>query len=660
MRAGKGGFGMIDTQSETFFFDDLTRVADSVLCISEDGTTATYREVLAAGTAALGNIIGRPLVFLCAENTVEMIGCYLVCLQRRWPVVLTGKNDEALFERQVREYDPNVLITAGKAGADVEIRHSRPLHLAQQLAVLLSTSGSTGSPKMVKLTARNIHSNAVAIAQYLDLRPSDRAVTSLKFNYSYGMSIINAMSAVGGSLLLTDRPVTDDRFWQTMTDHHCTHFAGVPYSFEMLSRMEARLAGCPSLRVITQAGGRLAPDLVRQFTTLGQRQGWKFFVMYGQTEASPRIAYLPPEMAQAYPTAIGRAIPGGCIDLVDANGALIVSAGVPGELRYSGPNIFGGYATNSAELATLQVSEHLYTGDIAQWNEAGLVEIVGRASRFVKPFGLRISLDDVAEEAGKLVEGSIATGTDDQIFVGLLRDHSSPDSVEDVLERLSTAYNLPRKLFSVVQIDEIPRLSNGKVDYNAFKAIAAKDAVNEPAAAQPRNGRLEWILSRNQVLTLLVSGLWHGAAWTFVAWGFIHGFLLVLQRQVGSRIRALYPSRGWPNRISIFAQIVFVFCAVAATRVLFRSPDVEHALTVYKKILNGPYNWGALDGKAALALSAAVILTVTGVEIAAENGVWRRKFRRQRVMRCAAVLLVFLVTLAIGEFEGGRFVYVRF
>lgn len=651
---------MTATNTETEFFDGLARYSDSILCVCEDGTTATYGEVLAAGKAALGEFDGRPLVFLCAENTIEMIGCYLVCLQRRWPVVLTGKGDQVLFDRQLKEYDPNILISTDAGRVDVKIRHKRTVALAEELAVLLSTSGSTGSPKMVKLTARNVHSNAIAIGQYLDLRSSDRAVTALKFNYSYGMSVINAIVAVGGSLLLTDRPITDDRFWQAMSERECTHFAGVPYSFEMLSRMDARLAKCTSLRVVTQAGGRLAPDLVQHFAALGETQGWKFYVMYGQTEASPRIAYLPPEMAQSHPTAIGRAIPGGSIDLIDENGSLIAHAGVAGELRYTGPNIFAGYATNGSELATLEISNHLFTGDIAQWNEAGLVQIVGRASRFVKPFGLRVSLDDVAEEAGKLVEGAIATGGDDQIIIGLLREHTSAGSEQTVLARLSSAYNLPAKLFSIVLIDEIPRLSNGKVDYKALTAIAAEQSAGDVTHASPRNGRLEWILSRNQVLTLLVSGLWHGAAWTFVAWGFIHGLLLVLQRQVGSRVRALYSENGWPNRVSIVAQIGFVFCAVAATRVLFRSPDVDHALTIYTKILQGPYNWGALDGKAALALGACVIMTVTGVEIAAENGVWRRLFRRRRTLRCAAVLLVFLVTLAIGEFEGGRFVYVRF
>jgi D-alanyl-lipoteichoic acid acyltransferase DltB (MBOAT superfamily) len=168
------------------------------------------------------------------------------------------------------------------------------------------------------------------------------------------------------------------------------------------------------------------------------------------------------------------------------------------------------------------------------------------------------------------------------------------------------------------------------------------------------------MITRNQMLTMLASGLWHGAAWTFVSWGFVHGLLLVAQRQIGTRVRALYPQTGLVARASIIAQIITVFVAVAATRILFRSPDLERAGHVFEKILKGPYNWGSLDAKPKLAICVLLILSVTICEIATENGIWRRLVRTRRWLRFVAVLIIFLVTLVLGDFEGGRFVYVRF
>jgi D-alanyl-lipoteichoic acid acyltransferase DltB (MBOAT superfamily) len=159
---------------------------------------------------------------------------------------------------------------------------------------------------------------------------------------------------------------------------------------------------------------------------------------------------------------------------------------------------------------------------------------------------------------------------------------------------------------------------------------------------------------------MLASGLWHGAAWTFVSWGVVHGFLLIIQRQIGSRIRALYPQTGLFARGSIAAQIIIVFIAVAATRILFRAPDLDRAARVFENIWAGPYDWSSLDAKPKLAICFALILSVTMCEIGAENGIWRRLFRKRRWLRCLAVLMIFLVTLVLGDFEGGRFVYVRF
>jgi len=643
------------------FFDDLSRFAGNTLVVTEEGASFSYAAVSSRGEAIMVGIVGRPLIFLCAANSVDMLACYIHCLQRHWPVVLTAVQDAELFDRQVALYDPNVILHAQDGAVRVERRHERKIIMHDDLCILLSTSGSTGSPKMVKLSVGNIDSNARSIAQYLDLSADDRGVTALKFNYSYGMSVINSTLATGGSLLLTERAITDEAFWDNFSKQRCTHLPGVPYSFEMLARMTGRLADCPALRFVTQAGGKLAPSLVQKFAALGKEQGWQFFVMYGQTEASPRIAYLPPDLACEYPAAIGRAIPGGIIDIVGPDGVSVLPAGTDGELRYSGPNIFIGYAEDQSGLAGAEIQDSLMTGDIARLNEAGLIEIVGRSSRFVKPFGLRVNLADVETEASAFALGAIATGTDDQIIIAVPDESWTLGCEEAIRARLSAAYKLPPAIFTMVRIGSVPRLDNGKTDYRAILALGLSTPIDQHDMQAPgRSARTQWMITRNQMITMLASGLWHGAAWTFVSWGFVHGLLLVAQRQIGARVRALYPQTGLVARASILAQIITVFVAVAATRILFRSPDLERAGQVFEKILSGPYNWGSLDAKPKLAICVLLILSVTICEIGTENGIWRRLVRTRRWLRFLAVLIIFLVTLVLGDFEGGRFVYVRF
>ena len=643
------------------FFHDLRAYGARRACVDEAGNSLSYEELDARAATAFTTGIDRPLVFLRAVNSLSGLLAYVGCLKKGYPVFLTGDQNPVLFARQIETYNPNIILTPVGDRLEIEERHAAPVPMIADLCVLLSTSGSTGSPKLVKLTERNIDSNARSIAEYLGMGSDDCAATTLKFNYSYGMSVINATLASGGSLALTDHSLVDPGFWDFLEATGCTNFAGVPYSFEMLAKMEASVAGCASLRFLTQAGGRLSPELVTAFAAMGARQGWRFYVMYGQTEASPRMAYLPPELAARYPASIGRAIPGGAFTILAADGEAIDQAGGVGELCYSGPNIMAGYAERAADLDTRQDQDRLLTGDLARWNEAGLVEIVGRSSRFVKPFGLRISLNDVEAEAARIGKQALVTGNDERIVVGVLADEADAEFRDRLAAHLADLFKLPRPTFSVVALEAFPRLENGKPDYQTLLKAGTKTAVAEHGASR-RAQRLEAeiLVSRNQILTLLVSGLWHGAAWTFVIWGGIHGLLLVLQKQVGDRIRALYPRKGLIARLSIPAQIAFVFTAVAFTRVFFRSPDVHAALVVLGKILHGPYHWGGLDSKARLALSGLVIAGVTAAEIAAENGFWRRFFRRRRWLRCAVAIGIFLAALLIGDFAGGRFVYVRF
>lgn len=282
------------------------------------------------------------------------------------------------------------------------------------------------------------------------------------------MSIVNTHLAVGGSLILTERSVHEPEFWQAFETCAPTNFNGVPYSFQLLDKLGIDLGKFRTLKFVTQAGGRLSADLVLKFARQGKEHQWRFYVMYGQTEASPRMSYLPPEFTERYPDHIGIAVPGGHFFILDDQKQLVEDDGREGELVYSGPNVMMGYAVCSDELANEENLSHLYTGDLAVKNKEGLFRITGRTARFVKLFGMRVNLDDIELYLNTLGLPVCIVGDDHQIV--LFCEQVLPNN--DICARLSEKYGLPLSTFRWKIIETFPRLANSKIDYAALKALA--------------------------------------------------------------------------------------------------------------------------------------------------------------------------------------------
>nr|WP_281376625.1 AMP-binding protein [Actinomycetospora corticicola] len=330
------------------------------------------------------------------------------------------------------------------------------------LTLLLATSGSTGSPRLVRLAAASLDANAAAIADSLDILPTDRAATTLPLHYCYGLSVVHANLLAGAGLLLTDASVTDPAFWRQVREHAVTSLHGVPHTFALLDRAGVDL-DLPHLRYVTQAGGRLAPDEVRRWAARGAEHGWRFVVMYGQTEATARMAYLPPELVAAAPEAIGVPVPGGALRIDDPD-----TDGV-GEIVYSGPNVMLGYAESDADLALGRTATELRTGDLGRRRPDGLFQVVGRRSRFVKPFGIRVDLDAVETFLRSRGHTAAVTGDDTGLVVAV--EDGDPTAVRvAVVERL----HLPGPSVTVVAIDALPRRANGKLDHPAVAALARR------------------------------------------------------------------------------------------------------------------------------------------------------------------------------------------
>ena len=342
------------------------------------------------------------------------------------------------------------------------------------LAVLMPTSGSTGAPHFARLSRRAILSNAHAIAEVLGIGPGDVAPTSLPPHYSYGLSVVNSHLAKGATFVVEQSGILGRDFWTAMTGHGCTSLAGVPYHYEMLRRLKFDPAAHPRLRTLTQAGGKMRPELVAEFDAKMRAAGGGLYVMYGQTEAAPRMATLPPDRLAEKPGSVGPALPGGQFSIRHGDGSETTHPKITGEIVYRGPNVMMGYAKDAAGLAAGDdLDGVLATGDLGYLDEEGFLFVTGRLKRIGKVFGNRISLDDL-EQAARATDLGIeivaAVPSDDKVV--LFAECIGKDACKQASRALGERLHLHASGFDVRPIDAVPLLASGKIDYQALTELA--------------------------------------------------------------------------------------------------------------------------------------------------------------------------------------------
>jgi acyl-CoA synthetase (AMP-forming)/AMP-acid ligase II len=347
--------------------------------------------------------------------------------------------------------------------------------LNPNLALLLLTSGSTGRPRCVRLSYTNLAANARSIAAFQELSPSDRPLLTLPWSSAFGLSVVNSHWGVGGTLLLSEATMIQREFWDQFRGQAATSLAGVPFTFAQLKRLQLERLGLPTLRMLLQAGGRLSPELVQFFADLGQQLGYRLFVMYGQTEATARMAYLDPALATVKPTSIGRPIPGGELLVRDHHGKILTESGQVGELFYRGPNVMLGYADSADDLTLDCVNGgEIGTGDLGYRDEQGDYFVAGRLSRFVKLEGKRVHLDAIEQALRDWGFEALAVGDDTQVIAAVRSTATSNYSLDEIKRRLAAHFRVSYLWFSVQRLVEIPYLPNGKVDYWRFAALHSR------------------------------------------------------------------------------------------------------------------------------------------------------------------------------------------
>jgi long-chain acyl-CoA synthetase len=449
---------------------------DSALAMvdARSGDSKTFAELRADAGRVRGELphLGRKsLGLLLAANQPQCIATYLAALQARSALILIDAAlAPELMEELVSIYRPDWIAAdprnfrmehyrrVGPNPGLFEKKVPEDVDIHPDLGILLSTSGSTGSPKLVRLTSRNLQANAESIAEYLQLTPDEKPVTSLQMAYSYGLSVINSHLLVGAALVLTDCGVLQREFWNVVERHSCTSLAGVPYTYEMLLKMGLLRSKGSGFRMLTQAGGRLAERHIREVREIAEKRAWRFFVMYGQTEAAPRISYVPPEDLSRKAGSVGIPIPRGSLRIEKETGELI----------YQGPNVMMGYAERREDLAKGdELKGILKTGDLARQDEDGYFYLTGRSKRFLKLFGKRFNLDDAERMVSGRFGSPIACYGEDDLLTATVEE-SGPE-IELVATMLRTTYSLPAAALRVLAVDRIPRTANGKIDYQKLQ-----------------------------------------------------------------------------------------------------------------------------------------------------------------------------------------------
>ena len=424
----------------------------------------------------------RSLVFCLCRNVPEAVFGYLGVLDHGSVALLLGDNIDPVqlkgLEETYRpayywapsEHFPEKAALLTECGYGLFSTDHSPYDLDPELALLLSTSGSTGSPKLIRLSRKNLESNAASIAEYLELNENERPVTVLPMQYTFGLSVINSHLLSGACILMTTESIVRQDFWDFLSREKGTSLSGVPYTYELLRRIHfPERDDTGSITSMIQAGGHLPTELQQFYGTWALENSVRFYVMYGQTEATARMSYLPWQDTLNKIGSIGIAIPGGRFEIQEEDGTVVTEPDVTGELVYYGDNVSLGYAFCTDDLSKPDENRGvLHTGDMAAVDCDGYYYIKGRLNRFVKLYGIRIGLDECEELLKRLDEDAIfaCTGSDERMVI-----FTDSASYEKIPAFLSDVTGVNVRAFESRYLTQIPVKDTGKIDHSALKAL---------------------------------------------------------------------------------------------------------------------------------------------------------------------------------------------
>ena len=469
-------------------FRSFNKFKNNIAIIDKEHSDLSYKQVLTKTNEIKKKIKKRSLILIISENSLGSLLAYIFCIiNNHVGIIINSKTTKNNILKIFKNYQPNYIFLSKKIKSIFKkicseeynfldqslmknkINKKKKLH--KNLSLLLSTSGSMGVIKFVKLSRSNLKHNADSIIRYLKINNKDSTITNLPISYSYMLSVINTHLEVGASIIISKYSLIEKEFWKTFKNSKVTSFNGVPYTYEMLTRIGLKNIKINTLKYLTHAGGKLEKNKLKEIIKFCKKNNIKFFSMYGQTEASPRISYLKPEFSEKKIGSIGKGIPGNKIYIIDNTGKKILKPFEEGEIICEGKNVFMGYSKNYSDLKRPnEVNYKLKTGDLGFLDKDGFFYITSRVDKIAKIFGNRVDLGVLESLMSQKGYKIVCMSDNKKIFIFIEKKYNKTN----LINTISKITNLNNSSFEMIKLKYLPRTSNNKISYNELKKINAR------------------------------------------------------------------------------------------------------------------------------------------------------------------------------------------
>ena len=466
-------------------FRTFNKYKNNIAIIDKEYSDLSYKQVLTETNKIKKKIKDKSLILIVSENSLGSLLAYIFCIiNNHVAIIIDSKTTKQNIIKIFKNYQPNFVFLSKKRKLSLKKicsekytffdqslmknQINKKKKLNNNLSLLLSTSGSMGSIKFVKLSRNNIKHNTDSIISYLKINSKDSAITNLPISYSYMLSVINTHFEAGASIVISKYSLIQKEFWKILKNSKVTSFNGVPYTYEMLTRIGLKNIKINTLKYLTHAGGKLEKNKLKEIINFCKKNNLKFFSMYGQTEASPRISYLKPEFSKKKIGSIGKGIPGTKIYIINNTGKKILKPFEEGEIICEGKNVFIGYSKNYKDLKNANEEDYkLKTGDLGFFDKNGFFYITSRISKIAKIFGNRVDLGALETLMSQKGYKVACLSDNKKVFIFIEKKYNK----KNLINTISKITNLNINSFELIKLKYLPRTTNNKISYNELKKI---------------------------------------------------------------------------------------------------------------------------------------------------------------------------------------------
>ena len=460
---------------------NFSKFKNKIALLDGNNKKIYYKDLITYSKKIAKKIRGKSLTLLLVDNSLTSAICYVSLINKKKPILVLNQDIPNKFlSNIVKKYEPENICVSSKHNSKkifknyksnikfkefefLKLKMKSDFQVKHDIGLLVTTSGSTGSVKFVRQTYTNLKFNTLSIINYLKLNDKNITITTLPLSYTFGMSIINTHLKVGSKILITNKSLFEKEFWKLFKNNNINTIYGVPYTFEILDKLNFFSKNFFNLKLIAQAGGKISDNLQKKIGNFSNKYNKKFFIMYGQAEATTRISYLPYQNVLKKIGSIGVPINGGRINLLSNNG-IINKKNLLGEIVYEGKNVCMGYASEKLDInKSDEWKGKIFTGDLAKRDKDGYYFIVGRKKRFAKLYGISVSLDEIEN----LLKSKFSVA--DFAVISKLNKILIYTSIlklkEKIINYLIKNVDLNINSFEIIFLKRIPKLVSGKTNY---------------------------------------------------------------------------------------------------------------------------------------------------------------------------------------------------